>query len=67
MDKKNQRLRRTRKTRARIRRRGTERLCVHRTPRHIYAQIVDSAGARVLASASTIEAEIGRASCRERV
>ena len=58
MDKKSQRLRRTRKTRARIRRRGAERLCVHRTPRHIYAQIVDAVGERVLASASTVEAEV---------
>ncbi|MHB1949882.1 MAG: 50S ribosomal protein L18 [Acidiferrobacteraceae bacterium] len=37
---------------------GAERLCVHRTPRHIYAQIIDAAGGRVLASASTVEPEM---------
>ena len=36
----------------------TERLCVHRTPRHIYAQIIDKTGSKVLASASTLEAEV---------
>ena len=35
-----------------------ERLCVHRTPRHIYAQIIDKTGGRVLASASTLEADV---------
>lgn len=36
----------------------TERLCVHRTPRHIYAQIIDKTGERVLASASTLEPDV---------
>jgi len=31
---------------------------VHRTPQHIYAQIIDPTGARVLASASTLETEL---------
>ena len=35
-----------------------DRLCVHRTPRHIYAQIIDKTGGKVLASASTVEAEV---------
>ncbi|GMR17826.1 MAG: 50S ribosomal protein L18 [Gammaproteobacteria bacterium] len=35
-----------------------ERLCVHRTPRHIYAQIVDTNGDKVLACASTVEADV---------
>ena len=47
---------------ARVRRRisalDIERLCVHRTPRHIYAQIIDKTGGRVLTSASTLEAEV---------
>jgi len=47
---------------ARIRRRisglSTERLCIHRTPQHIYAQIIDKSGSRVLAAASTLEAEV---------
>ena len=55
MDKKNSRLRRARKTRARIRKAGVPRLCVHRTPRHIYAQVFNAAGDVVVASASTID------------
>ncbi len=35
-----------------------ERLCVHRTPRHIYAQIFDRTGEKVLAAASTVEADV---------
>jgi len=38
-----------------MRERGTTRLCVHRTPRHIYAQLIAPAGDRVLVSASTLE------------
>lgn len=34
------------------------RLCVHRTPRHIYAQIIGEDGDKILASASTVEADI---------
>ena len=34
------------------------RLCVHRTPRHIYAQVLSSDGATTVASASTVEKEI---------
>jgi len=37
-----------------------QRLCVHRTPRHIYAQIIDPSGGKVLVSASTLEAEVRR-------
>jgi large subunit ribosomal protein L18 len=33
-------------------------MCVFRTPRHIYAQIIDATGGRVLASASTLEVEV---------
>jgi large subunit ribosomal protein L18 len=58
MDKKSSRLRRARRTRARIAAQGIHRLCVHRTPRHIYAQIISSDGANVLASASTLDAEV---------
>ena len=56
--KKTSRLRRARKTRARIRLRGTNRLCVHRTPRHVYAQIISPCGSNVLTSASTLDKEI---------
>ena len=58
MDKKASRKRRARKTRARIRELGRPRLCIHRTPRHIYAQLIDGAGDKVLASASTLDKEL---------
>lgn len=58
MNKKRSRLRRARRTRARIAGQGMHRLCVHRTPRHIYAQIISADGARVLASASTLDSEV---------
>jgi large subunit ribosomal protein L18 len=55
MDKKAKRLRRAVKTRARIAELGETRLCIMRTPRHIYAQVIASNGAEVIASASTVE------------
>ena len=58
MNKLESRQRRRNRTRARIARIEAVRLCVHRTPRHIYAQIIDASGSRVLASASTLEAEV---------
>ena len=58
MDKKVSRLRRARKTRARMRESGTPRLSVHRTPRHIYAQVFDASGGQVLAAASTVQADV---------
>lgn len=57
-DKKISRQRRARKTRERIRRQGAVRLTIHRTPRHFYAQVIDPAGGRVLASASTLQADV---------
>lgn len=58
MDKKATRLRRARRTRAKIRQLGGARLTVHRTPRHIYAQVIAADGARVLAAASTLQKEV---------
>lgn len=58
MNKKIARLRRARKTRARIADLGVVRLCVSRTNGHIYAQIISAEGDKVLASASTLEAEV---------
>ena len=58
MDKKTSRLRRARRARAKIRELGVYRLTVTRTPRHIYAQIIAPNGSEVLASASTLEAEV---------
>ena len=49
------RLRRARRGRSKMRELGVYRLCVHRTPRHIYAQVISPEGNRVLASASTLD------------
>lgn len=57
-DKRSARLRRARKTRIKIRELGIQRLCVYRSPRHTYAQIVDDRSGRVVASASTLDASI---------
>jgi len=54
-DKKSARLRRAKSTRSKISSLGEYRLCVSRTPRHIYAQVISSDGGKVLASASTVE------------
>ena len=58
MDKKQRRQRRARRARARISRLGVTRLCVHRTPRHIYAQIIAPEGNRVIASVSTLSPDL---------
>lgn len=55
-EKKEARLRRSRSTRLKIRQLGAVRLCVNRTPRHIYAQVISADGATVLAQASTLDA-----------
>lgn len=52
------RLRRARRARAKIRELGVERLTIYRTPRHIYAQVFDASGAKVIASASTLDKEL---------
>jgi large subunit ribosomal protein L18 len=58
MDKKQARLRRARKTRAKIAELKMVRLAVHRTNSHIYAQIFSGCGTKVLAAASTAEADV---------
>jgi large subunit ribosomal protein L18 len=58
IDKKESRLRRARATRARIALQKVNRLTVNRTNAHIYASVVSADGGRVLASASTAEAEV---------
>jgi large subunit ribosomal protein L18 len=60
MDKKTTRLRRPRRTRAKIRELGVARLCVHRTPRHIYAQIIAPSGGETLATASTLDKKLSK-------
>ena len=57
MDKKIERMRRAKKTRSKIKELKVDRLCVHRTPKHIYAQIIAPNG-EVLVCASTVEKEI---------
>ena len=42
----------------RIKAQRMNRLCVFRTPRHIYAQVIGASGAEVLASASTLDKEV---------
>ena len=58
MDKKAARLRRATKARKKMQELGATRLVVHRTPRHIYAQVIAPNGSEVLASASTVEKAI---------
>lgn len=58
MDKKTSRIRRARRTRAKIRELNVPRLTIHRTPRHIYAQVIAADNQKVLAAASTVQTEI---------
>jgi large subunit ribosomal protein L18 len=58
LTKKEQRLRRARQTRIRIANQGVARLSVNRTNLHIYAQVISGDGTKVLAAASTAEAEL---------
>lgn len=58
MNKKDSRLRRARRARAKIRELGVPRLTVHRTPSHIYAQVIGPDGGTVMASASTLQKSV---------
>jgi large subunit ribosomal protein L18 len=58
LSKNDQRLRRSKQTRTRIALQRTARLTVHRTNLHIYASVISDDGTRVLASASTAEADV---------
>ena len=51
-------MRRARRSRMKMRELGVNRLTVHRTPRHIYAQVIDAEGDKVLAAASTVEKDL---------
>lgn len=55
LDKNAARLRRAAQTRKRIARDKAVRLTVHRTNLHIYAQIIDATGSKVLVAASTLD------------
>ncbi len=59
--KKQQRLRRARQTRIRISEQGVARLTVNRTNLHIYASVISGDGGKVIAAASTAEADIRKA------
>lgn len=58
MKKVDSRTRRKRRTRAKIRELGIHRLSVHRTPRHIYAQVIAPDGGTVVAAASTLTKDL---------
>ena len=58
MEKKTARLRRAKKSRAHIRRLGMPRLTVHRSGRHIYAQVISAEGGSVIAAASTLQKDL---------
>ena len=58
MDKKSSRIRRARKTRAKISELAVPRLSIHRTPRHIYAQVIAASGSEVVVCASTVQSDV---------
>ena len=58
IEKKQARLRRARKTRAKIAQLKAVRLSVHRSNCHIYAQVISPCGSKVLAAASSLEPEL---------
>jgi large subunit ribosomal protein L18 len=58
LNKNEARQRRSRKTRAKIAEQKSVRLAVHRTNLHIYAQVISADGGKILASASTLEADV---------
>ena len=58
-DKKTTRLRRARKTRARIRIQGVPRLTVHRSGQHLYAQVI-AADNTVIAAANTLQKDVSK-------
>ena len=58
ISKKANRVRRAKRTRAKISELGAHRLSVHRTPRHIYAQVISPDGSQVIATASTLQKDI---------
>jgi len=58
LSKKISRLRRAKRVRAKINEIGSYRLSVHRTPKHIYAQVISPDGSKVVAAASTLGKDI---------
>jgi len=58
VDKKTARLRRAKKARLHIRRLGVPRLTIHRSGRHIYAQVIAADSGNVIAAASTLQEDV---------
>ncbi|WP_347987421.1 50S ribosomal protein L18 [Methylomonas sp. AM2-LC] len=58
MDKKSTRLKRALKLRSKIKKFDVNRLTIHRTSQHIYAQVLSTDGKSTLAAASTVQAEV---------
>jgi large subunit ribosomal protein L18 len=58
MDKKAARLKRALRQRCKIQQLGINRLTVHRTSQHIYAQVIDQNGSATIASASTLDVDV---------
>lgn len=58
IDKKISRRRRALRSRLKMRELGVVRLCIHRTPRHMYAQIIGPTGDKVIAAASTLDKDL---------
>ena len=58
INKKAARVRRSLRARIKLKELDKIRLCIHRTPKHIYAQIIAGDGSKVLVSASTLQKEV---------
>jgi large subunit ribosomal protein L18 len=58
MDKNTTRMKRALKLRSKIKSTGANRLTIHKTSQHIYAQVLSKDGMSTLASASTVQAEV---------
>jgi len=58
ISKKTSRLRRAKKTRAKISQLGVHRLCVNKSSQHTYAQIISPCGGKVIATASTVDKDV---------
>ena len=58
MNKRESRLRRAKRTRMRIRKLEATRLCVHKTPQHMYAQITTPDGMKTIVAASTLDKDL---------
>lgn len=58
MSKKETRLKRAKRSRIHIRRLEAIRICIHKTPKHMYAQVISADGSKTLVSASTLDKEL---------